>query len=126
MCIEGGHLSSTPVHPELQAGVALEERLHAEIRTFARPDTTFGELFDFAEALIESRGFENLDLRRNLGHSIVRRLEDRSFIEAGNARRLGDAQLFTFEPHVRAIGGRWGFKHEEIHCFDDSGNLIPL
>jgi len=35
-------------------------------------------------------------------------------------------QLLTFEPHVRAVGGRWGFKHEEIYRFDASGRVIPL
>ncbi len=124
--VEGGRVSRTPVHPEFRAGMALEASLHAEMRGFVTPDTTFGELFDFAGSLITAHGFENLDLLGNVGHSIATRLEDRVFIEAGNTRCLGDVQLFTFEPHVRRLGGRWGFKHEDIYRFDVSGRPTPL
>jgi hypothetical protein len=30
-------------------------------------------------------------------------------------RTLGTAEMFTFEPHVRAVGGAWGFKHEDVY-----------
>jgi len=125
-CVEGGRVSRTPAHPEFQAGMALEASLHAEMRAFVTSGTTFGELFDFAGAFIATRGFENLDRLGNVGHSIATRLEDRVFIEAGNTRCLGDVQLFTFEPHIRRIGGRWGFKHEEIYRFDESGRPTPI
>jgi hypothetical protein len=39
---------------------------------------------------------------------------------------LADAGLFTFQPHIHAIGGRWGFKHEDIYYMDANGPLAVL
>jgi hypothetical protein len=77
-------------------------------------------------AKIESAGFLNLDFHGNLGHSIESNMEDRCFIEDGNTRRLGEIALFTFEPHIRFIEGKWGFKHENIYYFNPSGHLEEL
>jgi hypothetical protein len=68
----------------------------------------------------------NLDFRGNVGHSIATRREDRFYIEDGNHRSLGEVRCFTFEPHVRAAGERWGFKHEDIFFFDAAGRIEEL
>ncbi len=125
-CIESGRHSPAPVDPAFGEGVAFEQQLHHAMRAFVTPATTADELFQHCNALINACGFENLDLLGNLGHSIVRRLEDRSYIEAENARTLGEMGLFTFEPHIRKRGGRWGFKHEDIYYFDRDGHLCEL
>ena len=91
-----------------------------------KPTTTFAELHMFASERIAAAGFESLDFLGNVGHSIVSRLEDRWFIESGNHRLLGEVRCFTFEPHVRAQGGRWGFKHENIYYFNDDEQVEEL
>lgn len=123
-CIENGRCSVVPLGHEFREGLAFESRLHAQMRAFVTPATTCDELFRYGTGLIQAGGFENLDLHGNLGHSIVQRLEDRAYIEAGNAHRLGDLGLFTFEPHIRRRGAHWGFKHEDIYYFDD--DEVPM
>lgn len=96
------------------------------MRSFATPDTTFGDLFEFGSVLIRKAGFVNLDARGNLGHSLTRALGERRFVEAGSSFRLGDACAFTFEPHVREQAGAWGFKHEDVYYFGDCGAVEAL
>lgn len=91
-----------------------------------RPDMTFHELHAWANQRIQSSGFENLDFLGNVGHSIATRREDRLYIEENNHRKLGEVPFFTFEPHIREIGGRWGFKHENIFFFNESGSVEEL
>lgn len=117
IAVERGRAASHPESAELRAGLHALAQLHRAMQAFVRPETSFGELFAFGHAEIERLGFENLDFKRNLGHSIASTLGERCYIEAGNARRLADARLFTFEPHIRQGGGRWGFKHEDIYWF---------
>ena len=62
--------------------------------------------------------FINLDFLGNVGHSIAARREDRYYIGRGNSAKLGDVPFFTFEPHVKVEGGKWGFKHENIFYLD--------
>lgn len=124
--IEDGRWNKTPATLELQRGIELEAQLHQAIRKFAGPNTSFGDLFEFGNAEIERHGFENLDFLGNLGHSIASRREERCYVERGNQRRLDTVDCFTFEPHVRAIGGTWGFKHEEIYCFDTDQRLRTI
>jgi Xaa-Pro aminopeptidase len=116
--VENGIARHAPTSEEFLCGHRLILQLHAEMQHFAKPTTTFGELHTFANERIAAAGFENLDFLGNVGHSIVSRLEDRCFIEPGNQRRLGEVPCFTFEPHIRAAGGRWGFKHENIYYFN--------
>jgi hypothetical protein len=88
--------------------------------------TTFHELFEFANSAITAEGFENLDFLGNVGHSIAARLDDRIYIQAGNHRRLGDSSLFTFEPHIRKVGGPWGFKHENVYRIRPDGRAEEI
>lgn len=124
--IENGVCTPTPMHAEFQEGFDAELQLHQAMRTFVSPRTTFEELFAFGNAEIRRLGFENLDFQGNLGHSIVSRREDRLYIEPGNRERLSAIPFFTFEPHIRKVGSRWGFKHEDIYYFNDTQRLQEL
>lgn len=130
--VENGVCTDDPTDEALRSGLRLIIEAHEAVRLFAQPSTSFDELYSFADTWIRQRGYECLDFRGNFGHSIVRQLTDRIYIEHGNHRRLEDVGLFTFEPHIRkraADGnppGQWGFKHEEIYFFDDKGRLALL
>jgi len=124
--VESGIARENPLSPEFVEGHKLEARLHTAMLQFVTPETTFHELHQFANDLIRSAGYENLDFLGNVGHSICKRREDRVYIETGNRDTLDGVALFTFEPHIRKSGGRWGFKHENIYYFDDSGKLFEL
>lgn len=125
-CIEGGQWIPEPTIPEFVDGLTAQTRLHALLRETATVNTTFEQLYSFANAAIANAGFENLDFRGNLGHSVERQLSDRRYIAIGNSERIGSVPLFTFEPHIRRIGGQWGFKHENIYCFSPSGRIEEL
>jgi Xaa-Pro aminopeptidase len=124
--IEEGVARVEPTSPEFVSGYETESRLHQAMRAFVRPDTSFHDLYEFANEQIREEGFENLDFLGNVGHSICQHRDDRQYIEAGNHRRLGDVACFTFEPHISQHGGRWGFKHENIYYFDESGAVHEL
>ena len=124
--VEGGCVTPAPRLPDFVAGARFLDRLHAAMRVFVRQETTFHDLAVWAAREIEAAGFVNLDFRRNVGHSIAAHLQDRLYIKEGNHRLLGEVNCFTFEPHVRAVGGSWGFKHEDIFYFDPRGRLEAL
>lgn len=124
--IEQGQVKPHPSSPELLAGKVFLENLHAEVLHFARPETTYHELFEWTNQQIAAVGFENLDFLGNVGHTISARREEREFITAYNCHRLSDTSFFTFEPHVRVVGGRWGFKHENIFFFNSEGRIEEL
>lgn len=111
---------------EFSSGMMMEESLHDELLRYVTPDTTYEELYYYMNEMITREGFENLDFLGNLGHSINRNPRERLFIEKGNKSRLGDTELFTFEPHIREKNGRWGFKHEDIYYWDTRGKLKLL
>lgn len=124
--VENGRHTDMPTLPEFKRGLDAERQLHQRVISFATRETSFEHLFDFANADIADLGFENLDFSGNVGHSIESSRIDRRFIEAGNSARLGDAKLFTFEPHIRELGGQWGFKHEDIYFFGADGKIVAL
>lgn len=126
LCIEDGHVVETPKDPELAEGIAAEETLHSKLLEIARPDMTFDQVYRAMNEQVKRLGYENLDFLGNLGHSIETGIGDRRFIRAGNHDPIGEAQLFTFEPHIRHVHGRWGFKHENIYRFDGSGRLCEV
>lgn len=100
-------------------GLKAERLLHDSFIKAAAPGKTFEEIFLEMNALIKSLGFENLDFLGNIGHTIEVDKNDRLYFEKGNAAALGQDTLFTFEPHIRAAGGRWGFKLENIYYFEN-------
>ncbi|MEQ1580978.1 MAG: M24 family metallopeptidase [Steroidobacteraceae bacterium] len=124
--IEGGRAVETPGGSEFLAGKEAERLLHAKMVEFTTPKTTFQDLFAFANREIARLGFENLDFLQNVGHSIESHPDARQYVQAENTLPLGEVALFTFEPHIRAAGGRWGFKHENIYYFDSDGRITEL
>lgn len=124
--IENGCVTSTPRSPELNAGKQFLVALHDEMKRMVQPDMSFHELYAWTNQRIKSGGFENLDFLGNVGHSIATRREDRQYIQADNRVKLRDVPFFTFEPHVREVGGRWGFKRENIFFFNEYGSVEEL
>jgi len=114
---------------EFAEGMQAQAGLHKMLRAFASPQTTFYEVYARIGLRIHEMGYENLDSRGNLGHSIVSDRTDRTFIEPGSPRLLGEG-LFTLEPHIRRVlkgtNGAWGFKQENIYFFDDQERLQAL
>ena len=103
---------------EWRAGLETERKLHERMAAFVTPETSFEELYFRMNDCIAAEGFINLDFAGNLGHSIVRRKEDRIYIEKGNKTRLGDVSCFTFEPHIGKADSKYGYKRENIYYFD--------
>lgn len=124
--VENGRHTMYPKNPDFTEGLEIERRLHDLMMSGVTPDTRFCDLHATVSRTLLSWGWENLDFGLNFGHSIARQLDDRIYIDPTNTRRLGEAECFTFEPHVRRCGGRWGFKHEDIYYFDDSGHACVL
>ena len=124
--IERGCVTAEPSLHEYALGKAFIEALHREMCAFVRPQTTLHDLFEWTQARIAAAGFVNLDFGRNVGHTLARRREDRQFIKAGEPARLCEVAFFTFEPHVRALNGHWGFKNENVYFFNAAGELEEL
>jgi len=124
--VERGVASFTPTGKEFAEAHALVTRLHDEMRSFVTRSTSFRELYEFANQRINEAGYENLGFSGNMGHSVSTRTDDRLFIEGNNRALLSDVTCFTFELHLRARGGRWGFKHENIYYFNAAGTVEEL
>jgi hypothetical protein len=124
--VENGVVVFPPTYSDFAEGHRVENLLHSEMKRIVNRQTTFDDLFHLATDIIESEGYENLDSRGNLGHSIAQRLEDRSYIEDDNRRLLSEVPYFTFEPHIRKKKGTWGFKHEDLYYFDDNNRIAEL
>ena len=110
---------------EWREGLKMEAHLHEAMRGFVDENTTFEELFYYINDQIKVYGYVNLDFLGNLGHSIVREKSQRIYIEKGNTEKLSAVDAFTFEPHISRPGSVYGFKKENIYCFD-RGELIEL
>ncbi|MFZ6689001.1 M24 family metallopeptidase [Undibacterium sp. SXout11W] len=124
--IENGKVTKTPQLLEFKNGLAFLDQMHAQMLKLVRPQTTFGQLFDWANMRIRQNGFVNLDYRNNVGHSIATDRDQRQFIETNNKALLADVPFFSFEPFIRLKGGKWGFKHEGIFYFNDQDVLEEL
>lgn len=109
---------------EWKNGLLMEEKLHQELSDYATPETTFEQLYNHMNRFIVSEGYINLDFSGNLGHSIVKRKDDRIYIEKGNTKKLGEVRMFTFEPHISTMGSLYGYKKENIYYF--SGNTLKI
>jgi Xaa-Pro aminopeptidase len=124
--IENGKATTSPKLLELKNGMHFLEQLQEKMMKFVRPETSFGQLFDWANVRIRESGFVNLDYRGNVGHSIATSRDERQFIESDNAVKIGDLPFFSFEPFVRLKGGNWGFKKEDIFFFNQAELLERL
>jgi len=103
---------------ELHKGVNVEEALHLKLKGIISPNMSFEELSDVMNSEIISMGYENLDFKGNLGHTIEKKKNDRKYIEKGNKLKFSDVGLFTFEPHIQRKNSDFGFKMENVYYFD--------
>ncbi len=119
--VEGGSVKaeSEIKKQEFIDGLNAERKLHEEFKNAAKPGKTFEEIFVQMNKLIKSLGYENLDFLGNVGHTIETKKENRLYFEKGNNKALQEDTLFTFEPHIRKTGKKWGFKMENIYYFKD-------
>lgn len=116
-----------PSSPAFAQGYAMELRLHQALVDFARPETTYEDVWRQMNELLSKEGWENRDFHGNLGHSIESSPADRIYLEEGNHTALGSyGKPFTFEPHISRPGGYWGFKREQIYAFSPDGRLEAL
>ncbi len=104
---------------EWRNGLMTQEFLHQKMKNFVAVDTTFEELYYYANGIIAEKGYDNLDFLGNLGHSIENEKQNRKYIEKGNRMKLSDVNAFTFEPHIAVLNSRYGFKKENIYSFVD-------
>ena len=125
--VENGKVVQTDAvtNTEWKNGLEMEAFLHNELIQYVTEQTTFEQLYYHMNALIEEKGFINLDFMGNLGYSIVRKKDDRIYIEKGNHTCLGDVAFFTFEPHISIAGSKYGYKMENIYYFEN-GQLVEL
>ena len=124
--VERGKCVTNPQSESFHEGGFVEIELHRLMQEFVTPETLFSELYEFGNHQIEMLGYENLDFLGNLGHSIETDPSTRRFIDESCTDTLGSVGLFTFEPHVRKLGGNWGFKHENIYYFGSGGKAVEL
>ncbi len=110
---------------EFRDGLISEKTLHSKLFELVSPDTTFEKLYFFMNDQIKHLGYNNLDFLGNLGHSIETEKNNRIYIEKGNKAKLSTALMFTFEPHIRKSGSKFGFKMESIYYFKN-GSLVEL
>lgn len=120
LILQNGHVADIKdiKHPEWKQGLLMEDFLHNVLLRYAKPDTTYDELYHYMNGLIEEKGFINLDFAGNLGHSIALNKEDRIYIEKGNHKKLGDTAFFTFEPHISRNHSVFGYKKENIYFYE--------
>ncbi len=104
---------------EWQDGLRMEKKLHEKMKEIVSPHMTFEDLYYQMNEYIKDEGYINLDFMGNLGHSIVRKKDDRIYIEKGNKTKLADVSYFTFEPHISVSGSKYGYKREDIYFFDN-------
>ncbi len=124
--VEDGKVVSSPKGRHYQRGLDVLAALHAGMREFVRSSTTFEGLHEFATALVQEHGCENLDYSGNFGHNIAKTLNGRIYIQRGNKTPLRSVGLFSFEPYIRLAETQWGFKHEDIYYFDENGKACEL
>lgn len=103
---------------EFLEGLRIERELHNHFIEFVKPGMSFEDVFIELNDKIKSFGFENLDFNGNLGHTIEKDRNNRIYFEKGNDKKLTENMLFTFEPHIRMIGKKYGFKLENIYYFE--------
>ncbi len=104
---------------EWRGGLLMEKKLHEKMKEIVSPQMTFEDLYFRMNGYIKAEGYINLDFMGNMGHSIVRRKDDRIYIEKGNNTKLGEVSYFTFEPHISVSGSKYGYKRENIYYFDN-------
>ena len=103
---------------EITQGIKTEAIVHEKFQDIIAEDMSLQEAYAKMNLFIDELGFENLDFKKNLGHSIEKNINDRKYIEAGNNIKFGEIDLFTFEPHLKKKNGYYGVRLENIYYFD--------
>ena len=103
--------------PEITQGIRTEKIVHEKFINLIKEEMSFQEAYFKINLLIDKLGFENLDFKKNLGHSIEKNIDDRRYIEAGNNIKFNEINLFTFEPHLKKKNGYYGIRLENIYYF---------
>ncbi|MEK7633633.1 MAG: M24 family metallopeptidase [Patescibacteria group bacterium] len=104
--------------PEITEGIKTEAIVHEKFKNTIKEDMSLQEAYTKMNLFIDELGFENLDFKKNLGHSIEKNIDDRKYIEAGNKIKFKEIDLFTFEPHLKKKNGYYGVRLENIYYFD--------
>lgn len=104
--------------PEIVQGIKSETIVHKKFQNTIKEDMSLQEAYSEMNLFIDKLGFENLDFKKNLGHSIEKDINDRKYIEAGNNTKFKEIDLFTFEPHLKKKNGQYGVRLENIYYFD--------
>ena len=113
--VENGVARRSPLfNQEFIAGADAQVHLHTKLLQIAHEDMTFNDLYQIISKEIEQLGFEQLDY---LGHGVQKDMHHLDYIAPDVTRTLGNAELFTLEPHIRLLDGQYGFKHENIYYF---------
>ena len=102
--------------------ISFLNHLHSLLCSSVKASMTFHELYLIMNEEITSCGFENLDFKSNLGHTLEKDINKRIYIEKDCVTKINDVELFTFEPHIRLSGGKYGFKMENIYFM--TGNIL--
>lgn len=105
--------------PEVTEGIKTEINIHEKFKGTIKTDMSLQEAYTKMNLFIDELGFENLDFKKNLGHSIEKNIDDRKYIEAGNNIKFKEIDLFTFEPHLKKKNGYYGVRLENIYYFNN-------
>lgn len=105
--------------PEVTEGIKTETIVHEKFKNIIKEDMSFQEAYVKMNLFIDELRFENLDFKKNLGHSIEKNIDNRKYIEAGNNIKFKEIDLFTFEPHLKKKNGNYGVRLENIYYFDN-------
>lgn len=107
-------------NPEFIEGLEIERHLHRQFMKVVKPGKSFEEIYSEMNELIKCCGYENLDFNGNVGHTIETEKDKRLYFEKGNKLKIEENMLFTFEPHIRRVGKKYGFKLENIYYFAEN------
>lgn len=103
---------------EITAGMSLEMHLHECFLNYVDTKTTFADIHKMTMTILQERGYRNCDYHGNFGHSIEIHPDNRVTIIPEENRVVFDyGKPITYEPHICAINGTLGFKHENMFEF---------
>ena len=88
------------------------------------PEMTFHDLWKLTLSKIKEAGYTSQD-ERNFGHTIVRVIKDRRFIEKDDNTVLRD-KLFALEFQIGIKGLDFGARIEDVFYFDKNKRLTKL
>jgi methionine aminopeptidase len=105
---------------ELRELKFIVDSVHKDMMRIAVPEMSFHDLYHEMTNYVNSYNVVQLDFRNNFGHSIEKHLDDRIYIEHSQMMKLGEKNIFSFEPHIRFKNGKYGFKYADIYYFEAS------